>query len=222
MALPSIPGLAALAAHVDVPALLAGLFSAYDRFGYALVFVGAWLEHSILLGVFVPGGTMVSIGGAAARLGTLRLPLAIAVGALGMITGACTDYWIGRSGLARVLLRSRLGPRLKPGLNRASTLLQRHGWWAITLVHAMGAGRSAVAVTAGICRMRFPAFVVCEVPAALLWSTLFNLLGYGVATNLDLILQVLRRAGLAIAIALAAALVARALWRRRVLRSRPA
>jgi membrane-associated protein len=172
--------------------------------------------------VVVPGGTLVGFGGAAARLGTLQLPLTIAVAALGMVAGACTDYWIGRSGLAGVLLRSRLGPRIRPGLDRAAGIFQRHGWWAITLVHAMGAGRSAVAVTAGICRMRFPLFVVCEIPAALIWSTLFSLLGYGVATNLDVIQQVLQRAGVAIAVVVVAALVLHYYRRRRALRSRPA
>jgi membrane protein DedA with SNARE-associated domain len=210
------PGAQFLSRLVDVPALLSGMLAAYDRFGYLLVFAGAWLEHSVLLGVLVPGGTLVSVGGAAARLGTLQLPLTIALAALGMLVGAVTDYWLGRSGLTRMLLRSRLGPRLQPRLDRAAALLRRHGWWAITLVHALGAGRSAMAVTAGTCRMPFWRFVACEVPAALLWSTLFNLLGYGVATNLDLIRQVLQRAGVAIALVIAAVFVLRWALRRRV------
>ena len=212
---PALPGLEHLAQYVDVPGFLAAVLAAYDRFGYFLVFVGAWLEHSLLLGVVIPGGTLVSLGGASARLGTLQLPLTIAAGALGMVAGAATDYWLGRSGLARLLLASRLGPRLRPALDRATGLLQRHGWWAITLVHALGAGRSAVAVTAGACRMPFWLFVLCEIPAAVLWSAVFNLLGYGVATNLDLIQGLIRRAGLALVALVVVALAIRWGWRRR-------
>jgi membrane-associated protein len=201
--------------YVDLPALLGHILSLYDRYGYAFVFLGAWMEHSLLLGVIVPGGTLVSLGGAAARLGSLQLSLTIAVGALGMVAGAATDYWLGRSGLTAVLLRSRLGPRLRPSLDRAAGVLRRHGWWAITVVHALGAGRSAVAVTAGVSRMPFWLFVLCEVPAALLWSTFFNLLGYGVATNLDAIQRLLQRAGLVVVALVVAALLLRWAWRRR-------
>lgn len=209
----SIPGLHRLAGYVDVSALLATGLTLYERFGYLLVLLGAWMEHSLILGVVVPGGTLVSLGGAAARLGSLQLPLTIFVGALGMVAGASTDYWLGRSGLATLLLRSRFGPRLRPRLDRAADVLRRHGWWAITLVHALGAGRSAMAVTAGACRMPFWRFVLCEVPAAALWSTFFTLLGYGLATNLDLILSLVRRAGLVILLLLLVFVLVR--WTRR-------
>lgn len=217
MALPPIPGLAFLARYVDVQGIVDALLAAYGTYGYMLVFLGAWMEHFILLGVIVPGGTMVSFGGAAARLGSLQLPLTIAFAALGMIAGASTDYWLGRWGLARLLLRSRLGPRVQPGLDRAFSLLQRHGWWAITLVHAMGAGRSAMALTAGASRMPFWRFVLCEVPAALLWSVIFNSLGYGIATNLSMIQRVIQHAGVGIALAIALAFLIRWLrrWQRR-------
>jgi membrane-associated protein len=212
---PPLPGLAFLAERIDLPAILSAILSLYDQYGYAVVFLGAWMEHTLLLGVVVPGGTLVSLGGAAVRLGSLQLPLTIAVGAMGMVAGAATDYWLGRSGLSAVLLRTRLGARLGPPLDRAGGLLRRHGWWAISLVHVLGAGRSAMAVTAGVCRMPFWRFLLCELPAAILWSTFFNLLGYGVATNLDPIVRVVQRAGYGIVLVLVALLVARWLWRRR-------
>lgn len=203
-----------LAQFADLPALLAAIMAGYDRFGYALVFLGAFLEHSILLGVIVPGGTMVSFGGAAARLGTLQLPANIAIAAAGMVCGACMDYWLGRAGLIRIVLGSRFGARLRPGLERATAYLDRHGWWAISLVHALGAGRSAVAVTAGACRMTFWKFALCEIPAAILWSAFFNLLGYGVATNLADVQRNLSRLVLLVVLVAGAALFSRWLRRR--------
>ena len=212
---PPLPGLAFLAERIDLPAILNAILALYDRYGYAVVFLGAWMEHTLLLGVVVPGGTLVTLGGAAARLGSLHLALTVAVGAAGMVAGAATDYWLGRSGLSAVLLRTRLGVRLRPSLDRAAGILRRHGWWAITLVHVLGAGRSAMAVTAGVCRMPFWRFLLCELPAAVLWSTFFTLLGYGVATNLDPIVRLLQRAGYGLVLVLAAVFVARWLWRRR-------
>jgi membrane protein DedA with SNARE-associated domain len=215
VSVPPLPGLAFLAERIDLPAILAGILSLYDRYGYAVVFLGAWMEHTLLLGVIVPGGTLVTLGGAAARLGSLHLALTVAVGAAGMVAGAATDYWLGRSGLSAVLLRTRLGTRLRPSFDRAGDILRRHGWWAITLVHVLGAGRSAMAVTAGVCRMPFWRFLLCELPAAVLWSTFFTLLGYGVATNLDPIIRLLQRAGYGVVLLLVTLLVARWLWRRR-------
>lgn len=206
----SLPGLLFLARFVDVGLVVRAVLSAYDRFGYLFVFLGAWMEHSIILGVLIPGGTLVSLGGAAARLGTLRLPLSMAAGSLGMFAGAATDYWLGRSGLERLLLRSRFGPRVQPGLARAKTMLHRHGWWAITLLHVTGTGRSAVAVMAGACRFPFWRFMLFTLPPSILWSVFFNLVGYGVAMNLDLLRRVLERTGPEIA--LAAAVVVLAAW----------
>ena len=212
---PPLPGLAFIGERIDLPAILNAVLSLYDRYGYAVVFLGAWMEHTLLLGVFVPGGTLVTLGGAAARLGSMQLVATVAVGAAGMVAGAATDYWFGRSGLSAVLLRTRLGARIRPSLDRAGDLLRRHGWWAITLVHALGAGRSAMAVTAGICRMPFWRFLLCELPAAVLWSTFFTLLGYGVATNIEPLIRLAQRAGFGIVLVLLAVLVARWLWRRR-------
>jgi membrane protein DedA with SNARE-associated domain len=212
---PPLPGLAFLGERIDLPAILNAVLSLYDRYGYAVVFLGAWMEHTLLLGVIVPGGTLVTLGGAAARLGNMQLAATVAVGVAGMVAGAATDYWLGRSGLSAVLLRSRLGTRIRPSLDRAGDLLRRHGWWAITLVHVLGAGRSAMAVTAGICRMPFWRFLLCELPAAVLWSTFFTLLGYGVATNLDPLVRLVQRAGSGIVLVLLTLLVVRWLWRRR-------
>ena len=215
MSLPPLPWIGFLGRYVDLQAVLATVLAAYDRFGYLLVFLGAMLEHTVLLGIVVPGGTMVSFGGAAARLGSLQLPLAIACGAAGILSGASIDYWLGRTGLLRLLLRSRFGPRLGPSLDRAAVALRRHGWWAITVVHAMGAGRSAMALTAGACRMPYWRFVLYELPPAVLWSVTFNLLGYGVATNVDTFVGLFQRAGTAIAVLIVLGLLARWHWRRR-------
>src|SRR5262245_18700824 len=107
-----IPGLALLGRFIDLNAVLAAVLALYNHWGYALVVAGAWAEHSIFLGVIVPGGTLVSLGGAAARLGTLSLPWSITGGAAGMLGGSATDFWLGRAGVARFLLRTRFGPRL--------------------------------------------------------------------------------------------------------------
>ena len=215
MSLESLPWIGFLGRYVDLAAVLAAVLAAYDRFGYALVFLGAMLEHTVLLGLVIPGGTMVSLGGAAAKLGSLRLPLTIACGAAGILTGASIDYWLGRTGLLRLLLRTRFGPRLRPSLDRAAVALRRHGWWAITAVYAVGAGRSAVALAAGACRLPYWRFVLYELPAAVLWSAAFNLVGYGVATNLDAIAVLLQRVGAVLVVLLALGLLARWLWRRR-------
>lgn len=181
-----------------------GLGTVYDTWGYLFVFLGTLVENTALLGLILPGGTLALLGAFYARLGTLNLGLVIVFAWLGTVLGYHCDYLFGRFVLGRVLPRwsvSRLGRRIRLAgrMRLARMFLTKHGGKAILLSHLVGHLRSFIALSAGMTRMSYLRFLLFELLAALLWNTLYSLLGYFIAIEIDTLLVVIERAGWGIA-----------------------
>src|SRR5437868_6996099 len=99
----------------------------YATFGYLIVFLGAYFENTIFLGLILPGGSLVLLGAVYASDGTLSFPLVILLGWLGMALGNSTDYWLGRWGIYNLIKKTRFNARLEPQMNKASKFLQERG-----------------------------------------------------------------------------------------------
>jgi membrane-associated protein len=179
----------------DLSAVVGWLRPLYDDWGYLIVGLGAFLENTLLLGLFFPGGTMVLLGAFYSRAGALAWPLVLALATLGTAAGVLTDFLVGRLGLYRLIASTRLGKRLAPHLVKAHRFLERHGAWAVLLGHFAGQARSGLALAAGLSGFPFRRYALYELAAAFLYNLLYCVLGYALADNLDLLEQLLRRVG---------------------------
>jgi membrane-associated protein len=200
---------------------IAALGSWYDTYGYALVFCGALAENTALLGLILPGGTLAALGAFYARVGTLNLLWVIALAWLGTVLGYHVDYLLGRYAFGRFLARwsgTPLGRRLRIAgrVRLARAFLAKHGGKAILLSHTAGHLRSFVALSAGATHMPYGRFLAFELIAALIWNSVFCLVGYLVGAELDRLLALLERVGWVSLIVLGAGVL---LWY--VLRVRP-
>ncbi len=172
----------------------------YDQFGYLVVFLGTFGENTALLGLVLPGNSLALLGAFYARAGTLNLGWVIFFAWLGTVLGYHVDYLIGRYALAQVMAcwgRTTLGRRLRLAgrIRLARRMLARHGGKAILLSHIIGHMRSFVALSAGITRMKYSQFLLFETIAALFWNTLFSLLGYFIAVEIDRLETIIGQAG---------------------------
>ena len=189
------PSLPSLQEWIDM------LLPFYGTYGYPIVWFAAMLENTFIVTWFVPGGTMVLLGGVYAQRGALDLPLVILVGWIGTFCGASIDYAIGRFGertwpLNRLLAdKAVAGPR-----HRAGQMLAKYGLWALMVSHFFGQVRSLVAVSAGLTRLPYWRFALYEAPAALAWATLYGLGGYFLADQIPLFEWILQRFGLVVVI----------------------
>src|SRR5919205_4249548 len=119
----------------DLSHVIDALRAAYDSWGYPLVLLGALLENTALLGLVLPGGSLVLLGAVYAQRGAMALPLVLVLGWLGMVLGTSLDYALGRWGLHSTLGRTHLMARLEPKLAAAQRFLAPHGAWALVLAH---------------------------------------------------------------------------------------
>jgi membrane protein DedA with SNARE-associated domain len=176
----------------------------YAAYGYLIVLIFAYLENTIIMGLILPGGTFVILGGVFAAQGQLSLPLVILTGWVGMWLGTSTDYWIGRAGAWRLIEKTRLRRWLEPGLKEASLLLKEKGGTAIFMGHLLGQIRTFVAVTAGIVKMPFQKFGLYEFFAAGMWNLMYIGAGYFIGGSIDRIENIFQiMAGVAVVVALA-------------------
>ncbi len=186
----------------------------YASFGYWIVFIGALTENTFLLGLVMPGGTMVLLGAFYARLGYLSLPLVILLGWAGMFLGTSFDYWAGRKGLQPLLWRVALLRRYRKDLAKARILMVRYGLLAIIVAHFIGHLRSFVALSSGASRVPYRRFAMYEIVAAGLWNVLYCGLGYLLAENLSLLEWVYSRVGWGLLALVVLLVVLRYIWLR--------
>lgn len=179
----------------------------YATFGYLIVFLGAYFENTILLGLILPGGSLVLLGAIYASEGSLWLPLVILFGWLGMFLGNSTDFWLGRLGVLKLIEKTRLNAKLAPHMLTARNFLDKRGGRAIFFSHFIGHIRSFVAITAGATRFSYARFARYELAAALVWNILYCLAGFFFAESIKKVEGLFSGVGIGLVVLIAVAFV---------------
>jgi len=190
-----------------VPEWLIDLFA---RYGYAVVFLGVFLENT---GLPVPGETMLLAGAALAHFGRLSLGTVIVTAIAGAILGDNLGFFIGRHGGRR--LAEKYGWRI--GLTPARLVefdrfFYRHGPKTVFAARFITGLRVVGAVLAGASGLRWPVFLFYNATGAIVWCTVVAMAGYALANSWDTLEQWIGRSGLILLVV--AALVALLAWRR--------
>jgi membrane-associated protein len=131
--------------------------------------VGMFLETSILVGLIVPGDTVVIVAGTAVDgpLGYWSLLVAVILGSL---AGESLGFAIGRYFGPR-LRASRLGNRIGGGQwARAERYLARRGGPAVFLSRFLPVLHALIPLTVGMSPMRYRRFLAWTAPACILWA----------------------------------------------------
>ncbi|MEX0151473.1 DedA family protein [Microbacterium sp. LMI1-1-1.1] len=134
--------------------------------------VAIMLETSVLVGLVVPGDTIVIVAGTAVAspLEAVVLGAAVVVGAL---IGESLGFWLGRWFGPRIRA-SRLGRRLgERNWVRAEKYLTRRGGPAIFLSRFLPVLHSLVPLTVGMSGYSYRRFLAWTTPACVVWTSLY-------------------------------------------------
>lgn len=145
---------------------------------YVIVFAVIFVETGLLVGLLLPGDSVLFAAGllAAGGFGISLLPLAVTVLAaavLGDLTGYALGRRFGRPYLVRYL--PRRGTRF---VAAAEHLYDRHGAFALVAARWFPGIRAIVPVLAGVGRMPASSFLVANLLGGLLWAVGLVVLGY--------------------------------------------
>lgn len=191
--------------------VIASVGSTLGAYTYALVAVMAFVETGAFVGLFVPGETVVIVGGVVAGQGHIDLALLLGLTWLCAFAGDVTGYLLGRR-LGRRFLVAH-GPRMhitEPRLRRIEALFGRYGPATILIGRFVGLVRAVAPFLAGAAKYPPSRFVALAVVGTGVWSATFVLLGYLFWQSLDEALAIAKRGSLALGgtVALVLALVA--------------
>ncbi len=145
--------------------------------GYLGVSLIIFAETGILLGVFLPGDSLLFAAGLLASQEVLN-PIVLALLVVGAsVAGDATGYWMGRAGGAALLARY---PRLikQEYISRTERFYARWGARAVILARFVPIARTLVPVLAGVGRMRYDRFLPFNIIGGIVWGPVMIALGY--------------------------------------------
>jgi membrane-associated protein len=151
--------------------------SSLDEWAVLLAtFVSTAIEMTFLLGLLVPGESVVMLAGSLPH-GPGGIALAVAAGTAGGLTGQILGYGVGRVFGSR-LRHTRLGRRIgAERFDRAEAYLRERGAPALVAVRFVAVIHAVVPIAAGVARMPFGRFLCWSALGTVLWVGAFTTLG---------------------------------------------
>src|SRR5256885_12327699 len=192
-----------------MPEWLVDLFA---RYGYAVVFVGVFLENT---GLPVPGETALLAGAALSHFGRLALPWVVVTATGAAVLGDNLGFLIGRRYGRGLIERygAHLGLR-RSRLDQFDRFFERHGGRTVFIARFITGLRVFGALLAGASGLRWPTFLFYNAAGAVTWSIAIAAAGYSPAYSWDTLERWIGRSGL-IGLAVVGAVGAVALIRAR-------
>ncbi len=156
--------------------LLAAVHGVDPALRVVIVGVAMLCETSILLGLIVPGDTVVLVAATAVSGPFEFVCLAVAV-VVGSLAGESIGFLLGRYFGPRIR-RSRLGKRIgEANWVRAETYLERRGGLAVAISRFLPVLHSLVPVVVGSSPMRYRTFIAWTAPTCVIWAVTYISVG---------------------------------------------
>ena len=168
-----------LVLHIDT--FLGVFIHQYGAWVYAVLFLIVFAETGLVILPFLPGDSLLFIGGAFCATGEMSLPLLIVLLFLAAATGNSVNYMIGRM----------IGPKVfnthipvlerfldRRALQKTHNFYEKHGGKTIVLARFIPVVRTFAPFVAGASQMSLKRFQFFNVFGALFWVLLLVLLGY--------------------------------------------
>jgi membrane protein DedA with SNARE-associated domain len=160
--------------HLVQPTL--DFISQNSTWAIAILFVTAFGESFVFLGLLFPGTSLLIAAGTLMAAGSLPC-FPIMVGAVaGAVLGDTVSFWIGHRfgpGIARVWPFSR-SPHLLPSGIR---FFAKHGGKSVFIGRFLGPMRAVVPLAAGVMRMHRGRFWFANVTSAVVWAPMLLFAG---------------------------------------------
>ena len=149
------------------------------------VFLVAFSESLLIVGMLLPGAALMLAFGAFIALGALQAWPVLIAAILGAIAGDSLSYWLGS--YYQQALKTRWPFSAYPALFiRGENFFHRHGGKSIMLGRFVGPLRAVVPAIAGMLGMPRSRFLLANVASACLWAPMYLLPGYLFGLSVDI------------------------------------
>ena len=144
---------------------------------YTAIALIAFLESLILIGIIVPGSTIIVFTGFLALHGKEDISTIIWVAMIGAFWGDFLSYWLGAR-FGPNIINSKMMRRQQKIVRKSELFFARHGGKSVFFGRFIGPIRGFVPFVAGCARMKPQTFISYAVISAILWGLAYPGLGY--------------------------------------------
>lgn len=135
-------------------------------------------ESGVLLGLFLPGDSLLFTAGLLASQGYANILLLMAVTFSGAVLGDSFGYALGRRAGPKIFRKDDSLFFRRTYLDKASDFYKKHGGMTVVLARFIPMVRTFAPILAGVGRMHYPTFLFYNVFGALLWAVGLTGLGF--------------------------------------------
>jgi membrane-associated protein len=167
--------LADMILHVDKS--LGVVIAEYGQMVYGVLSAIVFAETGLVVFPFLPGDTLLFIGGAFAATGELNLWLLIGLLLFAAVAGNTVNYLIG-SAIGQKVFTHDYRWLDKAALQKTNAFYENHGGKTIILARFVPVVRTFAPFVAGVSGMSFAKFQLFNVAGALLWVVGLVVAGY--------------------------------------------
>lgn len=155
-----------------------------ESYGYLTAFAFAFLENSVFVGLFLPGGIVVLLLGFYAAQGKLDPLTLVSILFVGTFLGNNLGYFLGYRFGRKVMIKiSKVFPSEKDYFLLSENYYKKHGSKTVIWGRMIAMVGPFIPFTAGISKMNYTKFIVYDIAGAVLWSVWLTSLGYFFGAN---------------------------------------
>lgn len=158
----------------DISKMIGVAEQVYGSYGYFLIFLGALVEGTFIIGFYIPGSFIVLLGVSLARLGITSFPLVIFFAVLGFCFGYSMNYILGRFGWYKIIE----GTGFEKKIIEIKYNLKHHYDKALFLGYIMPSTGSMLSTVSGILKIPFKEFIFKTILIQTFWSLLLGGLAF--------------------------------------------
>lgn len=166
--------------------ILTNLLTKFAWLGNWLFFILAFIESAPFVGLFIPGATLISVGGFLAYQGYLNTWNIILFSFIGAVLGDFFSYSLGRWGGNWIKNKKIINYSI---LKHGEFFFNKYGNKSIFWGRFFGPVRAIIPLIAGLARMKQRPFIFWNILSGLGWSILNVFLGYFSGTLLVFIFK---------------------------------
>ncbi|MEK3882287.1 DedA family protein [Paenibacillus sp. PL2-23] len=164
-----------------------------EQVGYAALFLVLCLG---LIGLPIPNEAVVMTGGALSAAGTLSPAPAFIMTFLGICSAMTFGYSIGRFAGAKLSTWFQSKKNVARFLLRSEELSQQYGGYAISISLCLPFLRHVTPYVMGLNRMKYTRFALFAYPSALVWTSIYFIIGTFVGDGVEHIADLIYEYGL--------------------------
>jgi len=156
---------------------LPGIIDVYGIWTYLILFVIICCETGLVIFPYLPGDSLLFIGGALAGAGFLNVLILIVTLIAAAVIGDSINYWIGHT-LGMKVLEKKYSFVKREHLEKTEEYFTKYGGLTIVIARFMPLIRTFAPFLAGVGKMSYRWFFTYNVCGAVMWICAFVLAGY--------------------------------------------